>query len=83
MMFLTNAIRAEVEPVPRKKGWYQLTGKHIVRSSAEISETFGELSRAGISVDHTAKVLGIHDYDPEISFLDPRFIEEDTRRSQV
>lgn len=76
MMFLFNGIRAEVEPVPKKKGWYQLTGKHIERWTVDVCDTFGDLANGGIKVDHAAKILGIHDRDPEIALRDPRFNEE-------
>ncbi|MBB1162672.1 hypothetical protein [Aquariibacter albus] len=75
-MFLFNGIRAEVEPVPKKKGWYQLTGKHIERWTVDVCDTFGDLSTGGIKVDHGAKILGIHNRDPEIAQQDPRFNEE-------
>ena len=76
MMFLFNGIRAEVEPVPKKKGWYQLTGKHIERWTVDVGSTLGDLASGGIKVDYRAKVLGIHDRDPEIGEQDPRFNEE-------
>lgn len=76
MMFLFNGIRAEVEPVPKKKGWYQLTGKHIERWTVDVCDTFGDLANGGIKVDHAAKILGLHDRDPEIALRDPRFNEE-------
>lgn len=76
MMFLFNGIRAEVEPVPKKNGWYQLTGKHIERWTVDVCDTFGDLANGGIKVDHAAKILGLHDRDPEIALRDPRFNEE-------
>ncbi|MBL0719751.1 hypothetical protein JI742_07600 [Piscinibacter sp. Jin2] len=76
MMFLFNGIRAEVEPVPKKKGWYQLTGKHIERWTMDVSDTLGDLRGSGIKVDFQAKVMGIHDREPEIALHDPRFNEE-------
>jgi hypothetical protein len=76
MMFLFNGIRAEVEPVPKKKGWFQLTGNHIERWTVDVSATFEDLTTGGVKVDHRAKILGIHDYDPEIAEKDPRFNDE-------
>lgn len=76
MMFLFNGIRAEVEPVPKKKGWYQLTGKHIERWTVDVGDTFGDLTSGGVKVDYRAKILGIHDRDPDIEQHDPRFNHE-------
>lgn len=73
MMFLVNGIRAEVEPVPKKKGWYQLTGKHIERWTMDVSDTFMDLDTCDAKVDYQAKILGIHDHDPELEQRDPRF----------
>lgn len=73
MMFLFNAIRAEVEPVPKKKGWYQLTGKHIERWTSDVEDTFGTLEDMEIKVEYDAKIMGIHSRDPEIALRDPRF----------
>jgi len=76
MMFLFSGIRAEVEPVPGKKGWYQLTGKHIERWTVDVGDTFGDLRGTKCKVNHDAKVLGIHNIDPEIELRDPRFNHE-------
>lgn len=76
MMFLFSGIRAEIEPVPNKQGWYQLTGKHIERWTEDISETFYVLKTADVKVDYRAKILGVHDRDPEIELRDPRFNHE-------
>jgi hypothetical protein len=76
MMFLYSGIRAEVEPVPGKRDWYQLTGKHIERWTVDVMDTFGDLRGTKVKVNHTAKILGIHDVDPEIELRDPRFNEE-------
>lgn len=81
MMFLPNGIRAEVEPVPKKKGWYQLTGKNIERWTMDVSDTFMDIEMMGISVDYQAKIRGIHDFDPEIALRDPRFNHENDRDS--
>lgn len=76
-MFLFSGIRAEVEPVPGKKGWYQLTGKRIERWTMDVSDTFGDLEECGgVKVDHKAQILGIHSRDPEIALDDPRFNRE-------
>ena len=76
MMFLFNGIRAQVEPVPAKAGWYQLTGKHIERWTMDVGDTLGDLENGGAKVDYQAKILGIHDRDAEIAERDPRFNEE-------
>lgn len=76
MMFLFNGIRAEVEPVPNKSGWYQLTGKHIERWTMPVSEALGEVEGCNIEVDYRARIMGIHDFDPEIELRDPRFNHE-------
>lgn len=76
MMFLYSGIRAEVEPVPNKEGWYQLTGQHIHRWTMPVEETFPDLETSGCKVDYQAKILGIHDRDPEIALRDPRFNSE-------
>lgn len=76
MMFLLNGIRAQVEPVPAKTGWYQLTGKHIERWTVDVGDTLSDLEHGGAKVDYQAKILGIHDRDAEISEKDPRFNAE-------
>jgi hypothetical protein len=76
MMFLLSGIRAEVEPVPGKAGWYQLTGKHIERWTVDVSDTFGDLKASRVNVNYKAKVLGIHNVDPDIATQDPRFNHE-------
>lgn len=76
MMFLFNGIRAEVEPVPKKKGWYQLTGKHIERWTVDVGSTLGDLASGGTKVNYQARILGVHDREPEIAEQDPRFNEE-------
>jgi len=73
MMFLFNGIRAEVEPVPRKKGWFQLTGNNISRWTVDVEDTFGDLENSGVKVNYDAKILGIHDRDEAIERNDPRF----------
>ena len=80
MMFLFSGIRAEVEPVPGKKGWYQLTGKHIERWTVDVSDTFGDLRAGKVKVKHNAKIRGIHNVDPEIELRDPRFQPREQRR---
>ena len=76
MMFLYSGIRAEVEPVPGKAGWYQLTGKHIERWTVDVSDTFGDLKASKVKVNYKAKVMGIHNVDPDIANQDPRFNHE-------
>lgn len=76
MMFLMNGMRAEVEPVPGKKGWYQLTGKHIERWTMPVEETAAGLLGSGVKLNFEARISGIHDFDPEIELRDPRFNHE-------
>jgi hypothetical protein len=80
-MFLFSGIRAEVEPVPGKSGWFQLTGFNIERWTVDVSDTFGDLERGEVEVDHNAKILGIHSRDPEIALRDPRFNHENDPES--
>lgn len=81
MMFLLNGIRAEVEPVPGRKGWYQLTGQHITRWTSPVAETAADLEGAGVKVTRNAKLLGIHNVEPEIAQADPRFNGENAGES--
>lgn len=74
MMFLFNGIRAEVETVRKKNGWYRLTGKQIERWTAEVGDTFSDLTSGRTRVDYRAIVLGLHDPDLEQSV--PRFNHE-------
>lgn len=76
MMFLISGIRAEVEPVPGQVGWYQLTGQHIERWTVDVSDTFGDLKSSKVKVNYKAKVMGIHNVDPDIANQDPRFNHE-------
>ena len=67
---LLDTICGEVEPVPGRPGWFQLTGRHIVRAVA-----LGEfLAGCRVGVDRPvadAKVLGLHDQ--------PALLEDDDR----
>ncbi len=79
-MILANTIVAEVEPVPGKAGWFQLTGKDITRNtmmpaSEEIAECPGIVHRH-------AKIVGIHG-DWDVEFLDPRFNDEEGQEFAV
>ena len=76
MMFLLNGIRAQVEPVPAKTGWYQITGKHIERWTMDVGDTLSDMENGGAKVDYQARILGIHDRDAEIAEKDPRFNAE-------
>lgn len=78
MMFLMNGMRAEVEPVPKKKGWYQLTGKHIERWTVAVEDTANDLQSVKLKLNFNARIKGIHDIDPEIAERDPRFNHENT-----
>jgi hypothetical protein len=72
-MFLFNGVRAEVEPVPGQKGWYQLTGKHIQRWTMDVGDTAHDLQGGDIALNFNAKILGIHNIDEGIELRDPRF----------
>lgn len=67
---LLDTISSEVEPVPGRPGWFQLTGREIVRGLS-----WGEfLEGCPTGVDRPvsdAKVLGIHDQ--------PAVLEDDVR----
>lgn len=75
-MFLMNGIRAEVEPVPGKNGWFQLTGRKIQRWTVDVSDTFSDMELSAVEVNHDAKIFGIHSQDSEIAVRDPRFNHE-------
>jgi len=75
-MFLYNLIQAEVEPVPGKEGWFQLTGKKILRNRMDPVDMLNELAEYEVLVPD-AKLLGVHDYDEEIEYKDPRFADLD------
>lgn len=70
-MFLYRGMSAEVEPVPRKNGWFQLTGRHIERWTMPMEEALTDMGCT--EADRQAKILGIHDADPELEAGDPRF----------
>jgi hypothetical protein len=75
-MFLMNTISAEVEPVPGQPGWFQLTGKKILRHTDDPTDLLQELTEYEILVPD-AKLLGVHDFDEEIDYKDPRFCDLD------
>lgn len=75
-MFLYNLIQAEVEPVPGQDGWFQLTGKKILRNGMDPVDMLKELAEYEVLVPD-AKLLGVHDYDEEIEYKDPRFADLD------
>ena len=65
-MMLLDTVCAEVEPVPGREGWFQLTGRNIRRAVA--FEEFLAGCKAG--TDHIvadARVLGLHDEESVIS----------------
>jgi hypothetical protein len=65
-MMLLDTVCAEVEPVPGRKGWFQLTGRNIRRAVA--FEEF--LTGCKTGTDHIvadARVLGLHDEESVIS----------------
>lgn len=70
-MFLYKGMSAEVEPVPGKRGWFQLTGRHIERWTMPMEEALPQMGAT--QKDRGAKILGIHDADDEIAVADPRF----------
>ena len=73
MMFIADTISAQVEPVPGKKGWFQLTGRKILRWHGEVA---GLLPWENQGVVKNPRIKGIHDYDEEIELRDPRFNHE-------
>lgn len=73
-MFLFNTIRGEVEPVPGKDGWFQLTGKKITRECQPCEDILHDID---MIVVKDARLLGVHDFDEEIEYKDPRFNELD------
>jgi hypothetical protein len=75
-MFLFNTIQAEVEPVPGQPGWFQLTGKKILRNGMDPTELIQELAEYGVLVEDP-KLLGVNDIDDEIEYKDPRFADLD------
>jgi len=75
-MFLYNLIQAEVEPVPDQDGWFQLTGRKILRNGMDPVDMLNELAGNEALVPD-AKLLGVHDYDAEIEYKDPRFADLD------
>lgn len=76
MMFLMNTVQAEVEPVPGQAGWFQLTGKKILRNGMDPTELIRELAENGLLVEDP-RLLGVHDFDEEIEYKDPRFCDLD------
>ena len=68
-MFLHGAILAEVEPVPGKKNWFQLTGRYIRRESMSCEDMLIDL---GEDLIKGAKLYGVHDFDG-LPNVDPRF----------
>lgn len=69
MLLLFTTIICPVEPVPGKKGWYQLTGKGMYRTHGYDASAYH--SDAGDAVIKNARILGIHD-DEEILAHDVR-----------
>jgi hypothetical protein len=69
-MFLHGAIIAEVEPVPGKKNWFQLTGRGIQRESMPCDDMLIDLEHALVK---GARLKGVHDFDKELQHEDPRF----------
>lgn|GEM_PF-6661625 len=74
-MFLMNTVCAEVEPVPGQPGWFQLTGRKILRHGMDTTELLNELKGDEVLVDDP-KLLGVHDFDEEIEYKDPRFNDD-------
>ena len=73
---LLDTICADVEPVPGRVGWFQLTGRNVVRAVA-LGEFF-DGCRAGIDRRvPDAMVLGLHD-QPALLEDDDRFNGTDT-----
>jgi hypothetical protein len=65
-MMLLDTVCAEVEPVPGREGWFQLTGRNIRRAVA--FEEFMAGCKAGTDrVIQDARVLGMHDQESVIA----------------
>lgn len=73
-MFLMSTISAEVEPVPGQLGWFQLTGKKLLRWVDDPTELIQQLKEDDVLIEDP-KLLGVHDFDEEIDYKDPRFCD--------
>lgn len=73
MMFLFDGMRAEVEPVLGREGWYQLTGREICRWTHDVGDTYTELTERDVEVNLEARLMGVHSFSEEIEEEDPRF----------
>lgn len=80
MMFLFNNVAAQVEPVPGKTGWFQLTGRDIKRWSGDVGD---HQPYRNEGVVKNPKILGIHDFDEDIERHDPRFNHENGTDAQT
>jgi len=68
---MVDTLRAEVEPVPGREGWFQLTGREFLRAVAWDEFLRGVRDGADRIVEG-ARVLGLHDQETLITD-DPRF----------
>ena len=57
---MVDTVGAQVEPVPGRDGWFQLTGARIVRAVA-FDEFMAGVHRGEDSVVPGARVIGFHD----------------------
>lgn len=74
MMLLKDAIQAEVEPVPNRDGWFEITGKQIFL--VDFSDALGyirDAEKKGYAIHRDARIQGMHDEQPECLETDPRF----------
>jgi hypothetical protein len=65
-MMLLDTVCAEVEPVPGRVGWFQLTGRNIRRAVA-FEEFLAGCKSGTDEVVKDARVLGLHDEEAVIS----------------
>ena len=70
-MMLLDTVCAELEPVPGKDGWFQLTGRNMLRALGYEECLAG--CKAGVdAIVSDARVLGFHDQESVLRD-DPRF----------
>ena len=73
-MIIVNTISAEVEPIKGRPGWFQLTGKNILREMCDCTEELGAYEGDGLLVED-AQLFGVSGYY-DVSTDDPRFNHE-------
>jgi hypothetical protein len=70
-MIIVNTISAEVEPINGRPGWFQLTGKNILREMCDCTDELDAHETDGDLVEG-AQLLGVSGYY-DVSTDDPRF----------